>query len=72
MSNGNMLIEWFAVTNRNYTVAYSDNVSFSNAMMAPPSIPSLAPGNEVQWMIYGPPTTASAPTTPRAFLSRVF
>jgi uncharacterized repeat protein (TIGR01451 family) len=72
MSNGNMLIEWFAVTNRNYTVAYSDNVSFSNAMMAPPSISIVAPGNEVQWIDYGPPTTASAPTNTPVRFYRVF
>ena len=72
MSNGNMLIEWFAVTNRNYSVAYSDNVSFSNAMMAPPSISIVAPGNEIQWIDYGPPTTASAPTNAPVRFYRVF
>ena len=43
LPNGKMLIEWPAITNRTYTVVYSDNVLFSNAMMAPPSI--VAPAN---------------------------
>jgi hypothetical protein len=51
-------------------VVYSDNVLFSNAMMAPPSI--AAPANEVQWIDYGPPTTVSAPTNASARFYRVF
>jgi len=70
LSNGNMLIEWPASTGRIYTVVYSDNVLFSNAMMAPPSI--AAPANEVQWIDYGPPTTLSAPTNASARFYRVF
>jgi hypothetical protein len=70
LSNGNMLIEWQAITNRTYTVIYSDNVLFSNAMIAPPSI--VAPANEVQWIDYGPPTTTSAPPNSSARFYRVF
>ena len=70
LSNGTMLVEWFAIPNRSYTVVYSDNFSFSNAMMAPPSI--VAPANEVQWIDYGPPTTVSAPTNASARFYRVF
>ena len=70
LSNGNMLIEWPAITNRTYTVVYSDNVLFSNAMMAPPSI--VAPANEVQWIDYGPPTTVSAPANTSSRFYRVF
>jgi len=70
LSNGNMLLEWPAITNRNYTVVYSDNVLFSNAMMAPPSI--VAPANEVQWIDYGPPTTVSAPMNTPSRFYRVF
>ena len=70
LTNGNMLIEWPAITNRTYTVVYSDNVLFSNAMMAPPSI--VAPANEVQWIDYGPPTTVSAPASTPARFYRVF
>jgi uncharacterized repeat protein (TIGR01451 family) len=69
LTNGNMLIEWPAITNRTYTVVYSDNVLFSNAMIAPPSI--VAPANEVQWIDYGPPTTVSAPTNTSARFYRV-
>jgi len=69
LNNGWMLIEWAAITNRTYTVVYGDNVLFSNAMMAPPSI--KAPANWMQWMDYGPPTTVSAPTNSRARFYRV-
>jgi len=70
LTNGNMLIEWPAITNRTYTVVYSDNVLFSNAMMAPPSI--VAPANEVQWIDYGPPATVSAPPNTPVRFYRVF
>ena len=60
LANGNMLIEWPSTLGRTYTVVYSDNVSFSNAMIAPPSI--VAPANDMEWIDYGPPTTVSAPT----------
>ena len=70
LSSGNMLIEWPATTNRTYTVVYSDNVLFSNAMIAPPSI--VAPANEVQWIDYGPPTTVSAPASVSNRFYRVF
>jgi uncharacterized repeat protein (TIGR01451 family) len=71
LPNGNMLIEWPAITNRTCTVVYSDNVSFSNALMAPPSIVVAAPVNEVQWIDYGPPATVSAPTNASARFYRV-
>jgi hypothetical protein len=70
LTNGDTLIEWPAITNRNYTVVYSDNILFSNAMIAPPAI--VAPANEVQWIDYGPPTTVSAPTNASARFYRVF
>ena len=70
LPNGNMLIEWPAITNRTYTVVYSDNVLFANAMIAPPSI--VAPANDVEWIDYGPPTTVSAPTNASARFYRVF
>ena len=70
LSNGNMLIEFPAITNRAYTVVYSDSASFSNAMIAPPSI--VAPANEVQWIDYGPPATVSAPTNSNSRFYRVF
>jgi uncharacterized repeat protein (TIGR01451 family) len=70
LTNGDTLIEWPTITNRSYTVVYSDNILFSNAMIAPPSI--MAPANEVQWIDYGPPTTVSAPTNSNARFYRVF
>jgi len=69
LANGNMVIEWPAVTNQTYTVVYSDNVLFSNAMIAPPSI--VAPANIVLWTDYGPPETVSAPTNASTRFYRV-
>ena len=59
LANGDMLVEFRAVTNRTYTVVYSDNLLFANARIAPPAI--VAPANVVQWIDYGPPATASPP-----------
>lgn len=70
LANGNILIEWSALTNRTYTVVYSDNILFSNALIAPPAI--VAPANETQWIDYGPPATISAPTNASARFYRVF
>jgi uncharacterized repeat protein (TIGR01451 family) len=60
LANGNVLIEFPATTGQVYTVVYSDNIRFSNAMIAPPAI--VAPANYLQWIDYGPPTTVSTPT----------
>jgi uncharacterized repeat protein (TIGR01451 family) len=65
LPNGNILIEWPTVAGRTYTVVYSDSASFSNAMIAPPSI--KAPANRFQWTDYGPPTTVSLPTNDSRF-----
>jgi hypothetical protein len=65
LPNGNMLIEFPSTLDRTYTVVYSDNIQFSNAMIAPPSI--VAPANIVQWTDYGPPTTVSVPTNSARF-----
>jgi uncharacterized repeat protein (TIGR01451 family) len=70
LPNGNMLVEFPAITNRTYTVVYSDNVLFSNAMIAPPSL--VAPANVVQWIDYGPPATASVPAGGGSRFYRVF
>lgn len=70
LTNGNLLIEFPSLTNRTYTVVYSDNLLFSNAAIAPPSI--VAPANRVQWIDYGPPTTISAPASSGSRFYRVF
>ncbi len=69
-SNGSILLEWPSTTNLTYTVVYSDNVLFSNAMIAPPGI--VAPANRTQWIDYGPPTTVSAPTNAPIRFYRIF
>jgi hypothetical protein len=69
MPNGNMILEFPSTLGRTYTMVYSDNASFSNAMIAPPSI--VAPANQVQWIDYGPPTTVSVPSAAGARFYRV-
>jgi uncharacterized repeat protein (TIGR01451 family) len=69
-ASGDMLIEFPSLTNRTYTVVYSDNVWFSNAMLVPPSI--LAPANRTQWIDYGPPGTVSHPTNTSVRFYQVF
>jgi hypothetical protein len=70
LSNGNILLEFPATAGLSYTIVYSDNVQFSNAMIAPPAI--IAPANAVQWIDYGPPTTTNPPASSPARFYRVF
>jgi hypothetical protein len=67
MANGDMLLEFPTKLGSSYTIVYSDNVLFSNAMIAPPAI--TAPANESFWIDYGPPTTTNSPaaSTPRYY-----
>ena len=69
-ANGSVLLEWPSLTNRNYTVVYSDDATFANAMIAPPSI--VAPADRTQWIDYGPPATVSHPTNTPVRFYRVF
>lgn len=70
LPGGNVLVEFPSTLGRTYTMVYSDNFSFSNALVAPPAI--TAPANLVQWIDYGPPTTTSAPAGSSARFYRVF
>jgi uncharacterized repeat protein (TIGR01451 family) len=70
LANGDMLIEWPSIVGQTYTVVYSTNVLFSNAMVAPPSV--VAPANRTQWIDYGPPTTVSAPMNASERFYRVY
>lgn len=70
LPSGNVLVEFPSTLGRTYTIVYSDNFSFSNAVVAPPAI--AAPANLVQWIDYGPPTTSSAPAGSGARFYRVF
>jgi uncharacterized repeat protein (TIGR01451 family) len=67
--NGDVILAFPSTLNRTYTIVYSDNASFSNAMIAPPAI--VAPANQVQWIDYGPPTTVSVPSAASARFYRV-
>ena len=70
LPNGRILLEWPSKTNLTYTVVYSDNPLFSNAMIAPPAV--VAPANYPEWIDYGPPTTVSAPTNSISRFYRLF
>ncbi len=70
LTNGDMLLEFPSTLGRNYTIIYSDNVLFSNAMIAPPAV--TAPANESFWIDYGPPTTATSPSASPARFYRVY
>ena len=65
LSNGDVLVEFLSTLGKKYTVVYSDNLTFSNAMMAP--LPVIAPANVTQWIDYGPPMTLSPPGTGTRF-----
>ena len=60
VANGDVLLEFPATLGAAYAVEYSDNVQFSNAVLALPYYRS--PGNIAQWIDYGPPATSSALT----------
>ena len=68
--NGSRLIEFPTTAGRTYTVVYSDNILFSNSMMALP--PIVAPANKTQWIDYGPPLTAAPATNAPGRFYRVF
>lgn len=70
LNNGWMLVEFPTTPGQTYTMVYSDNVSFSNAMIAPPSV--VAPANWVEWIDYGPPATVTAPTNAGTRFYRVY
>jgi uncharacterized repeat protein (TIGR01451 family) len=67
---GDILIEFQSILGRGYTVVYSDNDSFTNAMVAPPTI--AAPGDRMQWIDYGPPATTSRPAGTNSRSYRVY
>jgi uncharacterized repeat protein (TIGR01451 family) len=58
LPNGYVLIEFQSLRGSNYTILYSDNPAFTNALAAQPSI--VAPANRTQWIDDGPPKTVSA------------
>lgn len=67
---GGMLMLFPSLTNRTYLMVYSDNVLFSNAYLARPSIVSLA--NWTYWVDFGPPETISHPTKSTSRFYRVY
>jgi uncharacterized repeat protein (TIGR01451 family) len=69
LPNGTVILEFPSTLGRAYTVVYSDNVLFSNAMIAPPVV--VAPANETLWIDYGPPGTTNAPFSAAARFYRV-
>jgi hypothetical protein len=55
-----VLIEFQSIPGHTYSVLYSDDSSFTNTLVAQPSI--VAPADRTQWIDDGPPKTISAPT----------
>lgn len=70
LTNGLPLIEFPSTLGRTYTIVYSDNMLFSNAVIAPPSI--VAPANMVHWIDYGPPTTVAVPSGSGSRFYRIY
>lgn len=69
LTNGNVLVEFQSVPGSSYTILYSGDMTFSNALEAQPSI--IAPADRVQWIDDGPPKTVSAPTNNSSRFYRV-
>lgn len=64
-----ILIEFAAIANRSYTIFYSDNMAFTNALLAQPTV--VAPADRVQWIDNGPPKTVRHPTNDSSRFYRV-
>jgi hypothetical protein len=60
LPSGGVLIEFQSIPGHTYSVLYSDDSSFTNTLVAQPSI--VAPADRTQWIDDGPPKTISAPT----------
>ena len=54
------LLEFPSVSGHSYTILYGDNILFTNALAAQPSV--IAPADRVQWIDTGPPKTISSPS----------
>jgi hypothetical protein len=70
LKNNDILLEFPATAGKTYTIVYATDASFSNAQISPPAI--VAPANVVQWIDYGPPGTATAPTNTASRMFRVY
>jgi uncharacterized repeat protein (TIGR01451 family) len=70
MPSGAMLVEFASIPGRNYAIVYSEDVSFSNPKLAPPSISASA--SRKQWIDYGPPKTVSSPVNGGTRYYKVF
>ena len=68
---GAIITSWVSITNRSYTILYSDNQAFSNPVLSPQIVPPTG-SNLAQWIDYGPPATISFPTNTAPRYYRVF
>lgn len=59
LASGRLMLEFPAEPGRAYEVVYDDDVTFSGAVRALPTI--SAPGDRVQWIDEGPPKTSHRP-----------
>jgi uncharacterized repeat protein (TIGR01451 family) len=70
LPNGEVLLEFPTTAGKTYTIIYSGDMTFSNAIIAPPAI--VAPANAVQWDDYGPPATTNFPSASSMRFYRVY
>lgn len=69
LPNGGVLIEFPSLRGATYSILYSSDLSFSNALSAQPAI--TAPGDRVEWIDDGPPKTVSPPPSAASRFYRV-
>jgi hypothetical protein len=69
LSGGNVLVEFPSVLGASYSIIYSPDATFSNALVAQPAI--TAPADRVQWIDDGPPKTVSSPASATSRFYRV-
>jgi uncharacterized repeat protein (TIGR01451 family) len=69
LPSGGLLIEFQSIPGHTYSVLYSDDMSFTNTLVAQPSI--VAQADRVQWIDDGPPKTISVPASVSSRFYRV-
>lgn len=68
--SNSMYLDFPSVSNRTYTVVYSDDPGFANARTALP--PATSAANFTEWIDFGPPVTITHPTNATSRFYRVY
>ena len=69
LADGSLLIEFPSVLGATYSILYSSDTSFTNALLAQPAV--TAPADRVQWIDDGPPKTITPPLSTTSRFYRV-